>query len=63
MKAECVDTQSKAMRLLSLDQLCMVLKFALQRLKHSQVIKSMIKLTILHNPQVVFQSSFPTIES
>ena len=34
MRAECVDTQSKAMKKLSLDQLCMVLNFAVTRMKH-----------------------------
>ena len=40
MRAECVDTQSKAMKKLSLDQLCMVLNFAVSRLKHTGVSSS-----------------------
>ena len=40
MRAECVDTQSKAMMKLSLDQLCMVLNFAVTRLKHAGVCRN-----------------------
>ncbi|XP_070533236.1 LOW QUALITY PROTEIN: MYND-type zinc finger-containing chromatin reader ZMYND8-like [Ptychodera flava] len=34
-KAECVDTQSKAMSQLTLDHFCRLLMYALQRMKHS----------------------------
>ncbi|KAL3892310.1 hypothetical protein ACJMK2_004527 [Sinanodonta woodiana] len=34
MRAECVDTRSKAMSMISLDTLCMLLKYALERMQH-----------------------------
>lgn len=34
MRAECIDTRSKAMQMLTVDQLCTLLKYALQRMKH-----------------------------
>ncbi|WAR17814.1 PKCB1-like protein [Mya arenaria] len=34
MRAECVDTRSKAMEMLTIDQLCTLLKYALDRMKH-----------------------------
>jgi hypothetical protein len=34
MRAECTDTRSRAMTMLSLDHLCALLKYALQRMKH-----------------------------
>ncbi|XP_064652120.1 MYND-type zinc finger-containing chromatin reader ZMYND8-like isoform X2 [Lineus longissimus] len=34
MRAECTDTRSRAMTMLSLDHLCSLLRFALQRMKH-----------------------------
>ncbi len=37
MRAECVDTQSTAMKKLSTDQFCMALTFAITRVKHSGV--------------------------
>ena len=37
MRAECVDTRSKSMEMLSIEQLCTLLKFALERMKHNGV--------------------------
>ncbi|XP_064596606.1 MYND-type zinc finger-containing chromatin reader ZMYND8-like isoform X2 [Liolophura sinensis] len=34
LRAECVDTRSKSMSMITLDQLCMLLKFALERMQH-----------------------------
>ncbi|KAK3611560.1 hypothetical protein CHS0354_018075 [Potamilus streckersoni] len=34
MRAECVDTRSKAMGMITLDTLCMLLKYALERMQH-----------------------------
>ncbi|XP_041360637.1 protein kinase C-binding protein 1-like isoform X2 [Gigantopelta aegis] len=33
MRAECIDTQSKAMKMITLDMLCYLLKFTLERMK------------------------------
>ena len=33
MRAECTDTRSPAMAMITVDQLCLLLKFALQRMK------------------------------
>ncbi|XP_060590917.1 MYND-type zinc finger-containing chromatin reader ZMYND8-like isoform X3 [Ruditapes philippinarum] len=35
MRAECVDTRSKAMEMLTIEQLCTLLKYALERMKHA----------------------------
>ncbi len=37
MRAECTDTRSKAMSMLSVDQLCGMLRYVLQRMKHTTV--------------------------
>ena len=37
MRAECVDTRSKAMEMLTIEQLCTLLKYALERMKHAGV--------------------------
>ncbi|KAJ8321843.1 hypothetical protein KUTeg_000314 [Tegillarca granosa] len=34
MRAECIDTRSKAMSMITLDTLCTLLKYALERMKH-----------------------------
>ena len=42
MKAECVDTKSKSMSMLTLDQLCTLLVYAIQRMKKSGVSRTII---------------------
>ena len=37
MRAECVDTRSSAMSIISVDTLCSLLGFALERMKHQGV--------------------------
>ena len=43
MRAECIDTRSKAIQMLTLDQLCTLFKYAIERMKHEGV------STLLHN--------------
>ena len=37
MRAECIDTRSKAIQMLTLDQLCTLFKYAIERMKHEGV--------------------------
>ena len=37
MSAECIDTRSKAIQMLTLDQLCTLFKYAIERMKHEGV--------------------------
>lgn len=37
MRAECVDTRSKAMSMITVETLCTLLKYALERMKHQGV--------------------------
>ena len=47
MRAECTDTRSKSMEMLTLDQLCTLLMYALERMQHAGVSVSGINVSAL----------------
>ncbi|CAH1775641.1 unnamed protein product [Owenia fusiformis] len=51
MKAECVDSRSPSMAQVTIDQLCVLLKFALQRMKHqgSEPFQTPVNLNLVPN--------------
>ena len=60
MRAECIDTRSKAMQMLTVDQLCTLLKYALQRMKHEGVsnINFWSKIKLVHLSHAMRKSVF-----